>query len=118
MSPPPSKPAWTALLAALEDAAATLLAIRAMSRDPSEWPDSADHIFGICGESLALMQAAIAGQLADGEVERVARILCRQAGYDPDGGPKYGFGWINFEKNAREILAALSRALPPVEGSK
>lgn len=46
------------------------------------------------------------------EVEKIARILCRQAGHDPDGAAKCGFGWLNFEKDAAEILAALQSSRP------
>jgi hypothetical protein len=45
-----------------------------------------------------------------GEVETLARILCKQAGFDPDGGPKVGYGWINYTSNAEEILAAIKPA--------
>ena len=41
-------------------------------------------------------------------VEKIARILCKQSGHDPDGGPKYGYGWINHQKDALEIISAFS----------
>jgi hypothetical protein len=43
-------------------------------------------------------------------VEAVARILCSQAGFDPDGAARLGYGWINYEKNAQEVIAAFKKS--------
>ncbi len=45
-------------------------------------------------------------------VKAMARLLCEMAGFDPDGGPKYGYGWINYEGQARRALA-LANAFRP-----
>lgn len=41
----------------------------------------------------------------DGLQERVARELCRQAGYDPDGAARNGWGWRNYMDGAAQIVA-------------
>lgn len=48
--------------------------------------------------------------LEQGARKAVARILCKQSGHDPDGGPKYGFGYINFLENAEEVIATFRDA--------
>ncbi|QJR01704.1 hypothetical protein HH800_05555 [Sphingobium yanoikuyae] len=41
----------------------------------------------------------------EGLQERVARELCRQAGYDPDGAARNGWGWRNYMDAAAQIVA-------------
>lgn len=48
-------------------------------------------------------------QSGDGEVVKIiARHMCKAAGHDPDGGPRNGFGWINFERQAKDCAAAIA----------
>jgi hypothetical protein len=51
------------------------------------------------------------------DVERVARILCRQCGGDPDAPIPGGMGdktpsWFLFRSNAKELIATI-RAMQP-----
>jgi len=41
-------------------------------------------------------------------VRLVASALCRATGMDPNGGARTGYGWRDHEKDAIELLAALS----------
>lgn len=47
--------------------------------------------------------------------ERVARELCRQDGFDPDGAAKRGYGWRNYADRADQIIAIIAPTPAQVE---
>jgi len=42
-------------------------------------------------------------------VEVIARCICAQEGFEPDGGARTGYSWINYENRAKQIVRALMR---------
>lgn len=47
--------------------------------------------------------------MTDPRVKAAARAMCKAAGHDPDGGPKWGFGWLNYEKEAQALIDELEK---------
>lgn len=104
----------------LEEAAS---AIRALARTSSPeavgeadrqlFDKLSDILFG-CGVDRAAKCLDLIAQHRSyrhpvaGDREAIARLLCEQDGHDPDGGPRVGYGYVNYLSRADAILAALS----------
>ena len=74
IEPTPTASSDTALREALDDAIATLMAVRATASDLDEWAGSADHFSDLCAREIRKLQAALnpdtGKALSDGEGKR------------------------------------------------